>query len=777
VISHEREGVEVVRGVFAALGRFSVKFRWLIVGFWIVVAIGSTALLPSLTDKAKGSDQDFLPTNAPSIRAVKLAAPFGATSVTPISVVIARSSAPLTTEDVQAISSLEAQLRTVRGVSLVSDLGRSSDGHGEQLQVLALVGNPMSTQPTDLVKSLRSKITHAGLPAGLDAHLAGDVPAQIDSQSASGTTANNLLNLVALLILVLLFVIFRSVLAPIITLLPAVLALTIASSLVAEATNSGLKVSVTSQLMLVVLVIGAGTDYGLFLVFRVREGLREGLAPKDAVAKAMTRIGESITFSAGTVIVGLLTLLAATFELYSSMAVPLAIGIGVMLLIGLTLLPALLAILGRAAFWPSRTRASSVRPGLWGQLSSRIVERPALTLVFGVVLFGLLGLASMGYKAAPFTVVATAPSGSDSAEGNALLDRYFPGATANPTFLLFRLNQPAWQAAPQLAIATQQLQQNSLFTGVAGSLDTAGGLLTPQQFAQLYAQLGPAGQVSPVPPSGGDISPSLYEAYRATAGYVSPDGLTVQFAVKLAAGDPQSTAAMNTVPALRDATKDVSRTLGAADWGVAGQAAVSYDISRTSSSDLRRVIPIAIVAIGVLLALVLRSLVAPFYLIVSVVLSYFAALGTAVLVFIRLGNSLGLTFMLPFLLFIFLLALGEDYNILVMTRIREEAQHLGLREAVAHALNATGSTVTSAGLVLAGTFALFAIVGGSGPAGSVARNIGTGIAIGILLDTFLVRTLLVPSTVVLLGRWNWWPSSLSKQDASIEPAAKQIVAT
>src|SRR5262249_21445168 len=309
----------------------------------------------------------------------------------------------------------------------------------------------------------------------------------------------------------------------------------------------------------------------------------------------------------------------------------------------------------------------------------------------------------------------------------------------------------------------QQLQQSSLLTGVAGPLDPAGMQLTPDQYTDLHAKLGSASGLPPVPSAGELVSPSLYEAYRATAGYVSPDGLTVQFAVRLAAGDSGSTAAMNAVPALRQITRDVASTLSAADSGVAGQAAVSYDISSTSADDLRRIIPIAVVAIGVLLALVIRSLVAPFYLIVSVVLSYFAALGTAVLVFIKLGDSGGLSFMLPFLLFIFLLALGEDYNILVMTRIREEAQHLPLRDAVARALNATGSTVTSAGLVLAGTFALLAIVGGSGPGGDVARSIGTGVAIGILLDTFLVRTLLVPSTVVLLGRLNWWPSGLSRQ--------------
>ena len=192
-------------------------------------------------------------------------------------------------------------------------------------------------------------------------------------------------------------------------------------------------------------------------------------------------------------------------------------------------------------------------------------------------------------------------------------------------------------------------------------------------------------------------------------------------------------------------------------------------MSSISDSDLSRVIPVAILVIGVLLALVMRSLVAPLYLIASVGLSYLAAMGLAVLLFIDIGGSAGLTFILPFLMFIFLLALGEDYNILVMTRIREEARELSLSDAVHRALNATGTTVTSAGLVLAGTFGVFALVGARTAGGSQFVNLAVGLSLGILMDTFLVRTLLVPSTVLLLGRWNWWPSRMSRPQT--EPPA------
>jgi len=193
--------------------------------------------------------------------------------------------------------------------------------------------------------------------------------------------------------------------------------------------------------------------------------------------------------------------------------------------------------------------------------------------------------------------------------------------------------------------------------------------------------------------------------------------------------------------------------MGATANGVAGQAAGAADVSTISGSDIVRIVPVVLIVLTLLLALVLRSLVAPLYLVASVLLSYLASLGFAMLAFVVIGRQLGINFTLPFFMFVFIMALGEDYNILVMTRIREEAARAPLPTAVATAVGNTGTTVTSAGLVLAGTFGVLAVT----TSGQI-RQIGTGLAFGILLDTFVVRTLLVPSAVVLMGRWNWWPS-------------------
>ncbi len=756
-----------IHAIFGGIGAFAVKFRWVVIAAWLIAAFAIPHFLPSLNSVTQGNNSAFLPASAPSEQAAQLAAPFGATNLIPVPVVAAVSQGTLTAADQTWLAALQHDLAKVPTVVSVHDLGESADQQAEQLQVLSDVGGGDQAGQTTLINDLRAAIAKAAPPPGLQVHLAGDIAINVDQQAKSGTTGNQVEFVAVVFILILLLLIFRSLLAPLITLIPAFFAVAIAGPLVGEAAHAGLKVSQLAQLLLIVLVLGAGTDYGLFLVFRVRENLRDGADPKEAVRSAVMRVGETITFSAFTVIAALLSLLVATFQIYSQLGIPLAIGIGTVLLAGLTLLPALLAVFGRAAFWPSKTRTGTGKAGLWGRVATRIVRRPAVPLTIGVVVFGALAFAVTAYEPGGFGGSITAPPGTDSAAGTALLAKHFPASAANPTNLVYRLTGPVWDNPAPVTAATSQLRESGLFTGVTGPLNPAGVTLTPAQYQALHAMLGNAATLPAVPAGHISIPLAAYEVYRATAQYVSPDGRTIQFETGLKAGDPSTTAAMNAVPSIRAEAASVAKTLGATAWGVGGQAPAFYDISQISDSDLAHVIPVAIVVIGLLLCLVMRSLIAPLYLIASVALSYFAALGLCVIIFMKIGGSSGLTFILPFLMFIFLLALGEDYNILVMSRIREEAQHLPLREAVSRALGATGTTVTSAGLVLAGTFSVFAIVGSRGSGGSQIRDVGVGLALGVLMDTFIVRTILVPCTVVLLGRWNWWPSKLSRVDAQI----------
>src|SRR5262249_52686362 len=367
-----------------------------------------------------------LPAGSPSLHAAQLAAPFQNPNQTPVSVVIARGSGPLTGMDTAAIGRLTSSLATVGDVQRVKDLGVSADHRAVQLQVLAAIALATPGPVGHLVAGLRHAIRASALPSDLHAHVAGPVAAQADA-SQSGERAINLgQDLSILFIVALLLAVFRSLLAPLLTLAPAVLVTQLAGPVIAEASKAGPPVSSLTQIMLLILTLGAGTDYGLFLVFRVREELRAGGSPHDAVTRALSRVGESIAFSAATVIAALLTLVLAAFGLYSSLGAPLAIAIAIMLLAALTLLPALLAIVGRAVFWPSLTTRSAERPGWWGRTAGRAVAHPAATLAFGLVAFGALATAVLGYTPAGLGSTPAAPRGSDSAAGDALLAAHFP---------------------------------------------------------------------------------------------------------------------------------------------------------------------------------------------------------------------------------------------------------------------------------------------------------------------------------------------------------------
>jgi RND superfamily putative drug exporter len=779
---------------FSGLGRFTVRFRWLVIFAWVAIAVISSIALPSLGSEVNNDNTQFLPNSAPSNQAATLAAPLiGSVSKQSQIIIVAAllekqpagvSPAPLSAADLSAVNAEAAAARSVPHVQSSEVVGVSPDRQAARILVTTGVGLNDIVGQEPVVNGLLAKLAGANHSAadqqlGLQFHLAGPVATNVANQANSNKTGNKVQLLSLVFIVLLLLVIFRSVLAPLITLAPAGVALVVSMRLIGELGAHGLKISEITELLLIVLMLGAGTDYGLFLVYRAREELRSGMPPKEAVAHALARVGESISASAATVVFALLSLLLASFGLYHDLGVPLAVGVAVMLAAGLTLLPALLAVFGRAAFWPSKAKsaratdatgtgsdreAAGERDGWWGRVAARLVSRPARTLIVGVALFAALSVAALGYYSSGFAGALNAPAGSDEAIGNALFAQHFPAASANPAELVFHYTVPVWDNAGPLHQADQVLARSGLFRQLAGPLDPDGVPVTPATLQLLYKGLGaPSGLPLAEPADlAGRLPVIVYNSYRSLVEFVSGDGRTVQFVATLKAGSQDSTPAMHATPTVRLAVTAAATASGAQQSGVAGEAAALFDVSSTSGHDMVEIIPVAIIAIGLLLALVLRSAVAPLYLILSVGLSYLAALGLSTLLFIDIGGSGGITFVLPFLMFIFLLALGEDYNILVMTRIREEARSRELSQAVVRAIGRTGPTVTAAGMVLAGTFGVLAFEAGNGPGSGQIRDVGFGLAIGVLMDTFLVRTLLVPSTVALLGKWNWWPGQVLK---------------
>src|SRR5215475_2395936 len=263
-----------MHGFFAATGRFAVRFRWAIVVAWVAAAVVANLFFPSLASVARQSNTSSLPAGSPSLQAARLATPFQNPNETPVPVVIVRGGGRLTTADVTAVGRLAASLAKVADVRQVKDLGLSRDGQAAQLQVLASIDFGTNGPAQHLVAGLRHAIRASALPGGLHAHLAGHVAAQADAAEASQRTVSLGQDLSILFILALLLVVFRSVLAPLLTLAPAVLVTQLAGPVIAQVSKAGLPVTSLTEIMLLILTLGAGTDYGLFLVFRVREELR-----------------------------------------------------------------------------------------------------------------------------------------------------------------------------------------------------------------------------------------------------------------------------------------------------------------------------------------------------------------------------------------------------------------------------------------------------------------------------------------------------------------------
>ncbi|MGH2513540.1 MAG: MMPL family transporter [Candidatus Limnocylindrales bacterium] len=755
---------------FTRLGEFVVRFRFLVVVVWIVVTYLAVSLLPSLGDVAKDTTSGFLPANSPSMQAAAMAAPFQDSSLAAATLVVARDGG-LTAADETAVDQLENDIRAIAKVKVVADLGISGDGAARQAliqaDVVAFTGGP---EATGLVDAIRKTFSTVGASAGLEIHLTGQLASQVDAVAAQGTSQNRTSELSFLFIIVLLVLAFRALLAPIVTLVPAAFVLVLSGPVIAESTKIGVQVSSITQLLLIVLILGAGTDYGVFLVFRVREEMRRGRTPHEAVIQSVSRVGESITFSAFTVIAALVSLVLAEFAFYQSLGPALAIGIALMLLAGLTLLPALLAIFGRAVFWPTGASAQAPdRKGFWDRVGVLATHRPRLTLIVGLVFFAGLATTLLTTGVAGFGNVTSSPDGTDSAAGSALIATHFPSSETTRSAVLLAFPSSVWDDPSELAAAQSGLAGMAEFSDLVGPLNPNGSNLTTAQLTQLHATLGSPRQL-PVVPATAAVPVELYNAYRATGQFISPDGHTVQYSVEFANGDASTPAVLDSVPGVRSNLDVVARTAGASASGFFGQVAFAADVSHISGTDLARIIPVVAVLIVLLLAIVLRSLIAPLYLVASIVLSYLAALGLVGIVFVHLGGQDGINFLLPFLMFVFLMALGSDYNILIMSRIREEAHELPLRDAVAMAIGRTGSTITTAGVILAGTFAVLAVAGGSAGGGQI-QQIGYGVAGGVLMDTFLVRSLLVPSLVVLLGRWNWWPSQLARTGGEDDLAA------
>ena len=570
----------------------------------------------------------------------------------------------------------------VRGVGPVS---RDGDA--------ALVALSINAEERDAIKKgvrrIRDYLAANSIP-GVTAHVTGPAGVAADLERVADQAGNTLLFATVGLVLLLLLIVYR---APLLAILPLVVvgvAYLISCGIAYLLIKADLiEVNTEGTLLLLVLIFGAGTDYSLLLVHRYREELDRGTAPDRALPAALAQTAPAIAASAGTVIAAMLVLLVADLESTKWLGPVLGIGIAVMLISALTLLPALLSLLGARAFWPTREFTAREPARTWTRAAT-LVSRRSGTLI--VTIFAALAVLACGNLISHGTIGfgqgETKPT--DSSAGTAAIDAHFPPGIASPLTAIIDAD-----AAADAARRIEHLPQVRLAV--------------------------------PGPPVEGSNRAVLFIVLR---------------------GDPYSGAVTGEVEGLRTELRriDPGALLG-------GIPAENVDIEATNAADTRLIVPLALLVVAAILALVLRAILAPLYLIVTVVFSFAATIGLITFLFTEVFGSSGMAFNLVLLAFIFLVALGVDYNIFLMARAREEAARVGTRDGILSALVTTGGVVTGAGLVLAGTFATLTLL----PLEELVQ-IGLAVSLGVLIDTFVVRALLVPSITYRLGDRAWWPA-------------------
>ena len=671
------------------------RTKWAVLAFWLIVLV----LLGSLAGKLMGAEKNdasaYLPASAESTQALNLLDHFTAKNLNPAVVVYVRPSG-LTQADLAKVARDARTFAALPHAGQVIGPVPAKDGKAAEILIEAHLG--YSNAITNFVNKLNS-VAGSGDP-GLHAYVTGPAASAADSVKIFKGIDSTLLYATLAVVIVLLLLTYRS---PVLWLLPIIsagVALTTAEAFIyLLIQHAGLVVNGQSAGILVVLVLGASTDYALLLVARYREELRRHEDRHEAMAIAMRRAGPAIIASGLTVIAGMLCLLAADSADISGLGPVAAIGIGVGLLAMITLLPALLVITGRWVFWPYKPRYGSADPtsrGPWARIGQRIAGRPRSVWILTAAILAVFSLGLIGFRFGTLTQAQSYRGTPSAVAGEKVLAAHFEAGSGQPVQVIGK----ATAAAPlRAALASTK--------GIAA------------------------------------VSPPVVR-----------DGLVlVQGTLAV---PPDSQAAYATVSRVRDAVHAVP----GADAKVGGATAINLDVENYAIRDRNVIIPLVLVVVLIILALLLRAVVAPLLLVGTVILSFFGSLGISAVFFKYVFGFAGADNSMPLFAFVFLVALGIDYNIFLMTRVREETVKSGTHRGMLAGLAATGGVITSAGLILAGTFATL----GTLPL-VILTEIGFTVALGVLLDTLIVRSVLVTALTLDVGRHIWWPSKLARPRA------------
>lgn len=684
--------------------------KWVTLVASLIIIMGMAMLGAKLTGVQENDIAAWLPGDAESTKAIEKSAAFSDPDSAPAVVLYVRDSG-ITPAD---MAKAEADVAAFAKVKLVRDdvVGPIPSKDGKALQVIPTIQMDEDgwDKLPDAVKDIR-KVAEKDA-GGLDVKIAG--PAALGADQAEAFAGIDGILLISALgvVVVLLLLTYRS---PVLWLIP--LFCGVASVLTAQgfvyvlAKGFGLTVNGQSAAILSILTLGAGIDYALLLVARYREELRHYADRHEAMAHALHRAGPAIIASGATVIIGLLCLMFAQMNSTSSLGPVTAAGIVVALIMMMVLLPALLVIFGRWVFWPFIPHFGDPErneSGIWGRVGRGIAKKPRFVWIATAMVLGAFSLGIFQLDANGLTNEQSFTKTEPSITADKVLTKHYDGGAGSPVAVI--------------ANADQADAVKAAFSSVKG------------------------------------IDPSSVEVKGNAKGVAYLEGTLTS--------SPDSTEAFDTVDRVQDAVHKVP----GADALVGGNTAINKDVQEASAADNKLIIPIVLIAVFLILAVLLRALAAPLILLVTVVLSFGAAMGIGALVFKHVFDFAGADSSFPLFAFVFLVALGIDYNIFLMTRVREESLRFGTRRGSLIGLGATGGVITSAGLVLAGTFAAL----GSIPVVFLAE-LGFVVAVGVLLDTIIVRSVLVTALNLDIGRHIWWPSKLAeKEDVPVSQPGDDI---
>lgn len=692
---------------------------------WLIGAGPLGAFLGKLGEVQTNDPSAFLPVNSESTEVEEIAEDFDREDVVP-AIVVLSGEQELTETELADAATLGERIAEEPWASepVIGPVQGSEDPAVAQLVV------PVDAQYDTgaSVDELRDLLADASID-GIQAQVTGPAGFAADLVAAFGGIDSTLLLVAIAAVLLILVVVYRSPLLPVLVIVASLLALGLSGALVYAAADAGLiSLNGQSQGILFILVVGACTDYALLLVARYREELAARDRVPDAVLAAIRGVTGPVLASGGTVILGLLCLLAADLASTRSLGPVVAIGVAAAMLAAMTFLPAALALFGRAAFWPTAPHHRRHEEGhdtarvleqhpFWGRITTTVARRPRAFWVSTIAVLLAAAVFAPQFSAQGTGQAENFRTDVEAVDGQETLNRGFGSDSS---------------AAPALVVA----EEPYLDEVVAA--------------AESLPEVDEAGPVSEEGPPGADTDP-LVEDGR------------VLIEVVLAA-DPESAEAV-------DAVRDLRAEVGAIDGAdalVGGVSATDLDTLETAQRDFVVVVPLVLVVVFLVLIPLLRSLVAPLLLMIVNVLSFATALGVGTLVFDHVLGLPGADPVVPLFAFVFLVALGIDYSIFLMSRAREETLAHGHREGIMRALTVTGGVITSAGVVLAATFAALAVI----PL-LFLLQVAFLVAFGVLVDALLVRTLLIPALSLDLGPRLWWPGRASKARGSVEVEARR----